>query len=42
MRELVVIQDFSTAKRFNSGRQDHTEAETAVAAFGSAVLSERG
>jgi hypothetical protein len=42
MRELVVIQNFSTSKRFDSGRQDHAVAETAVAAFGPAVLSERG
>lgn len=42
MRELVVIQNFSTSKRFNSGRQDHTVAEAVVAAFGSAVRAERG
>jgi hypothetical protein len=42
MRELVVIQNFSTSKRFDSGRQDHTVAEPAVAAFGSAVRYERG
>jgi hypothetical protein len=42
MRELVVIQNFSTSKRFDSGQQDHTVAKAAVAAFGSAGPSERG
>ncbi len=38
MRELVVIHNFSTSKRFNSGQQDHTVAEAAVAAIRPAVL----
>jgi hypothetical protein len=42
MRELVVIQNFSTSKRFDSGQRDHTVAEAAAGAFRPPAGSGRG